>query len=304
MLILFIHCCCARDSDLIQGVDDHLESLQSLWVTEMVATMDSLRFFQTRHRLQPDRSLALVVVTGPRVGLMQWVLEGKTGRIAEIDEEFRVKAIVPVGGKKSPIKPESIIIANTGVFMEKVRKKERPYVPPEVQRLMRIWEHGMMNHQDQEEALQEQEEGFFEMCAYCKSPRDPDGSSSRAQPCSFCMLDAHDSCVKKYVLNTVLDPLHVGIGAGPSQASSDSRTTATATPFIRLHQSQCADGPLPLDFRQLRPGELGHYLKSYPPSVVFARRCCACHSYLQAAGFAKDQPGLHVFGWSQIVFSF
>lgn len=201
----------------------------------MVATMESLRFFQKRRDLKPDGSLALVVVAGPRVGLMQWVLEGKTGRIADIDEDFRVKTIVPVGKKKDPIKPDSFIITNTGVFMERVRKKERPYVPPELQRLMKIWEHGMMNQQDQDEALQEQDEGFFAMCAYCKSPRDPDvpdGLSSRAQPCSFCMLDVHDTCAKKYVLNTLLE--------GASLQS------------IRL--PQCADGVFPVQFGQLRPG--------------------------------------------------
>lgn len=209
----------------------------------MAATMESLRFFQKRRDLKPDRSLALVVVAGPCVGLMQWIIEGKTGRIADIDEDFKVKTIVPVGKKKDPITPDSIIIANTGVFMEKVRKKERPYVPPELQRLMKIWEHGMMNQQAEEEALQEQDEGFFTMCAYCKSPHDPDGLSSRAQLCSFCMLDVHDTCAKKYVLNTML--------AGASHASSDSRTAATQ--FI-CRPPQCARGVFPVQFGQLRLG--------------------------------------------------
>jgi hypothetical protein len=83
--------------------DDDDDSTALMWVTEAAATMDALRFYARQSTCEPDGSLGLVTVQGTdgsRVALMQWVLQGKLGRVADIDESFRVKAIVPVGAKK------------------------------------------------------------------------------------------------------------------------------------------------------------------------------------------------------------
>ena len=76
-----------------------------------------------------------------QVVLVQWVLGGKTGRIADLDDQQKVIAIVASGKKRVPIDfRESLIIHPvTGVFMEKVRKRERPSLPEHIKRLIDMW---------------------------------------------------------------------------------------------------------------------------------------------------------------------
>lgn len=55
--------------------------------------------------VQPDKSVGLVVVPASdgllRVAYFQWVIELKSGRVADIDDSFRVKFIVPAAGSAS-----------------------------------------------------------------------------------------------------------------------------------------------------------------------------------------------------------
>ena len=180
--------------------DDDDDSTALMWVTEAAATMDALRFYARQSTCEPDGSLGLVTVQGTdgsRVALMQWVLQGKLGRVADIDESFRVKAIVPVGAKKNPVEPHLTILQRTGVFMEKVRKRERPAVSNELLRLMKVFEVGMEVEAEISHAGSAAAAGQCEQCAYCEI--DSQEGKDKPKLCSFCLLCVHDRCAESRV---------------------------------------------------------------------------------------------------------
>lgn len=73
--------------------------------------------------------------------LVQWVLAGKSGRIADLDAEDKIIAIVPSGKKRVPIdfSNSSIVHPATGIQMERVKKQDRPKLPQQIKRLMDMW---------------------------------------------------------------------------------------------------------------------------------------------------------------------
>ena len=101
----------------------------------------SLVLYSQKTTADPDES-------GLQVVLVQWVIGGKTGRIADLDSEGRVKTIVPMGSKRIPIEfgDCEIIHPNTGIIMERVRKAERPKLPDSIQRLMNMWGIALQAH--------------------------------------------------------------------------------------------------------------------------------------------------------------
>ena len=133
----------------------------SLWATEfrlgLNAMTDAYCACQkyTRSSLSPSNTgLSLVVYDGgiqgtqtdqdecnTQVVLVQWVVGGKSGRIADLDSEGRVITIVPSGAKRVPIRFENstIIHPSIGITMERVKRSERPKLPIHAERLMRMW---------------------------------------------------------------------------------------------------------------------------------------------------------------------
>ena len=79
---------------------------------------------------------------------MQWVIGGKTGRIADLDSEGKVKTIVPMGSKRTPINfgDCEIIHPAIGIIMERVKKADRPKLSDNIQRLMSMWRIALQAH--------------------------------------------------------------------------------------------------------------------------------------------------------------
>ena len=147
-----------------------------------------------------DGSLALAVVAGKnggpenaRVAFVQWVLPLRTCRVADLDELNRVKMIVPVGPKQHPIDVVETILPRTGIFLSKVKRRERPTMPDIQIKLARIYEAFQMpkntDHVEQEYQLP---------CTFCKLKElEEDNTVVVTHQCSVCLCTAHDACTRK-----------------------------------------------------------------------------------------------------------
>ena len=93
------------------------------------------------HTYQPTGSTFDQDESGLRVLLVQWVYGGKTGRVADLDSESKVIAIVPSGRKRTPLDftQAELIHPSIGITMERVKKRDRPALPKHVKRLMNMW---------------------------------------------------------------------------------------------------------------------------------------------------------------------
>ena len=93
------------------------------------------------HTYQPTSSTFDQDESGLRVLLVQWVYGGKTGRVADLDSESKVIAIVPSGKKRIPIDltQAELIHPSIGIAMERVKKRDRPVLPKHIKRLMNMW---------------------------------------------------------------------------------------------------------------------------------------------------------------------
>lgn len=127
----------------------------------------------------------------------------KTGRVADLDADCCVKMIVPVGNKRHAKPCHSIILPSTGVFLARVRRKERPRVPPDVMRLSRMWEcalQGPMDFQEVDVDASDRAEApstLQDQCICCGLGEGSRGS--RVFTCSFCLLSAHTECLSDVV---------------------------------------------------------------------------------------------------------
>lgn len=153
-----------RQADQLQGGEFVSNSLRAYacWATDINKAIFAFAHAHTAHKsicgdfskLDSSRTgLSLVLYRDERssvydpeeynlqVVLVQWVLGGKTGRIADLDDQQKVIAIVASGKKRIPIDfhESHIIHPVTGVFMEKVRKRERPSLPEHIKRLKDMW---------------------------------------------------------------------------------------------------------------------------------------------------------------------
>ena len=145
--------------------------------------------------------------------LVQWVLGGRSGRIADIDADSRVIAIVPAGAKRVPLdfSGSEIIHPATGVFMERVKKRERPRLPVHIKRLMTMWRVGLQSdmpeHQglqllNQSEMLELGTSGAAQAlaagtsgCVFCGSHL-AGSNNDFIQQCCVCLHHWHMSCSK------------------------------------------------------------------------------------------------------------
>ena len=159
----------------------------------------------------PNESLALVVVDGPRVVLFQWVVQLTNGRVADIDEHNKVIMIVPVGSKRHPIKPLQVVLPSTGVVLERVKKKERPQVPPKLSRLIRSLECSLQ-HVEVETVDSRADVSDHLPCFICKEVLDE--SSLFPFTCPMCLCTGHDACVEKWVLKPLLEHISLAQKSG------------------------------------------------------------------------------------------
>lgn len=179
-----------------------------LWVTEMVAAVEALNLL-AGDQTTSDGTLGLVTLNssdGPQVVLFQWVIAGKTGRVADLDESSRVKMIVPVGHKRHPIQPQSIILLNTGIHLEKVKRKERPTVPKPLLRLVKMWEAASESAEGMNESGEVGIGGGGGPCSYCKQEE----GATKLHVCSWCLQSSHQQCVQE----SIIEPLSLLLSPG------------------------------------------------------------------------------------------
>ena len=145
--------------------------------------------------------------------LVQWVNSGRSGRIADVDADSRVIAIVPAGAKRVPLdfSGSEIIHPATGVFMERVKKRERPRLPVHIKRLMTMWRVGLQSDMpehtglqllNQAEMLEVGTSGAAQAlvagtsgCVFCGSHL-AGSNGDFIQQCCICLHHWHMSCSK------------------------------------------------------------------------------------------------------------
>lgn len=146
----------AADEGQLHHGSHHL-GVYCMWAREIQSAIEVLLDAQSARKKHPretlSSSLGLSLVlhesgattdvdeTNKRISLIQWTIAGKRGRIADLDAESRVKAIVPTGAKKNPLDLSSsyIIHPAVGVAMERVKKRDRPQLPGKIVRLTSMW---------------------------------------------------------------------------------------------------------------------------------------------------------------------
>lgn len=146
----------AADEGQLHHGSRHL-GVYCMWAREIQSAIEALldaqsaRKKHSRETLSSSLGLSLVLhesgaptdadETNKRISLIQWTIGGKRGRIADLDAESRVKAIVPTGAKKNPLDLSSsyIIHPAVGVAMERVKKRDRPQLPGKIVRLTSMW---------------------------------------------------------------------------------------------------------------------------------------------------------------------
>ena len=123
------------------------------------------------------------------------MVPGKTGRVADIDGNGCVIAIVPVGAKKNPIPvdPKSVIWPRTGVSMLREKKKLRPSVPSNVLRLKNMWQ-----------TVKSAQCHFSQQPSASSGSDQPSDSSTASLPCNICdILSVKDQPVPDVELGAV-----------------------------------------------------------------------------------------------------
>ena len=192
----------------------------------------------------------------PRLVMLQWVIPGVSGRIADVDENHFLKSIVPVGPKRIPLKLEEvgakIIVPATGVVLlrEKRTAKLRTssslnLLPDDLIRLMDMWQAAEGKKLGLETGMETDEN-----CFICSKPcYTPDsGSAEQDIPaatsgdcftlCPFCLLCSHHECLERVL--AALPGRCETEGAVPLPLNKDQSTTS----FPELFQDSSRQGPV------------------------------------------------------------
>ncbi len=145
-----------------------------------------------------------------RIILIHWEIPGKTGRVARVDEDGKLVSMVCVGANQYSRNLESctLIDADIGMRMERIKKKDRPRLPPHALRVVNMFlqdEQLMLTQQEDELRQNELNELQWqnvldlsdgEYCAYCRS-----GHAAEGPPplrCPLCLLSLHDHCADEF----------------------------------------------------------------------------------------------------------
>ena len=152
-----------------------------------------------------------------RLLLIYWDVEGKTGRVARVDSEWRLISMVCVGHNRNPRNFQNCtkILPSCGLVMDRVKKKDRQALPEHVVRTAEMFlqcERLVANAVERE--LQQQSgspEQWFNVvdaadeCVYCgclhcsASSTEASASGQLPEQCPLCLLHWHQACSEKFV---------------------------------------------------------------------------------------------------------
>ena len=164
-----------------------------------------------------DGSVGLVLLTQPTQGearavFFQWTEKGQAGRVASLDDECRLKTIVPTGQNRHAIMLEQrqgsqIILPGTSIFMQRFKKGLRPRMPEAALRLRDMAEFSVSRTTDPDDDVQAGGSGtgtqLFEACQFCSScspePNITTANTGSTIPtgthvCSMCCVVSHPAC--------------------------------------------------------------------------------------------------------------
>ena len=135
------------------------------------------------------------------VALVQWTEEGVQGRIASVDDERRVKAIVPVGTRRVPLDfasmDLSIIYGDTGARHVKAKWKHHQAQSQLSEHLRRLFRMFSLAEGASDNELSEC--GNPLQCFICNSVQAKQLPLEPARCCPLCLLCSHDRCTSDVV---------------------------------------------------------------------------------------------------------
>ena len=156
-----------------------------------------------------------------RLLLVSWDTEGKTGRVARVDSDWRLVSMVCVGHNRlaRSFQHCTKILLSCGIAMERVKQRERQALPEHVVRIAqmflqceRVASNAAERDVQQQSGSPEQWDNIVsaaEECVYCRCLHVPSSSSSSSaqahapshvpQQCPLCLLYWHETCAENFV---------------------------------------------------------------------------------------------------------
>ena len=137
------------------------------------------------------------------VELVQWSQEGVKGRVTTLDEEKRVKAIVPVGHRRLPIDfsdmtvASNIIYRDTGARSVKAKWKVNQAQSLMPDRLLSLLD--MFRLAEGSVSSETAADGGSLRCFICNSAQPRQLPLEPALRCSLCLLSSHKQCAPEIV---------------------------------------------------------------------------------------------------------
>lgn len=208
-----------------------------MWTASLEQSLESLDVYREAQSHTPgeDERAGVSLVLRPEtrdLALIHWTIPGKCGRVADLDSNHYLKAIVPVGAKRHPLQvaPHDIIMPVTGavVLREKRSAKKSSRSSSDLNRLadpvvrfMHMFRVAKSKCDGGVELIS------CEVCFICESQNDVEGS--KLQVCPMCLLASHDPCCGEVAKR--FDFLADGKLSSPSYSSSSSGQGKIRLPF-------------------------------------------------------------------------
>ena len=132
--------------------------------------------------------------------LVHWEIEGKTGRVARVDDKGQLVSMVCVGQNKTArnFADCPVIHPGFGLWMTRVKKRDRPKLPTHILRVVNMFLQSEKQELDAAEDVLKQNEGWMdsansvdECCAFCGR------SSQQPVRCPLCLLPWHAQCSRE-----------------------------------------------------------------------------------------------------------
>ena len=190
------------------------------------------------------------VIRPARVFLVEWQLsDARAGRIVDLDRDFNLIPVVPVGSKKHPqnfleVPGSKLLVPQTGITWSRDRRSGRSglrnTLPECWKQLVEMWHAALSTEHDNCELCECQAESH---------PCEDDGrngvSDSDSGICSICLLTLHASCAKQ------IKEVVFGSSTSASASASSSSSPTTSLSFT-LPSKPFAGDVFPEEFMEWR----------------------------------------------------
>lgn len=127
------------------------------------------------------------------------------------------------------MKPTAIVLPSTGLKLERVKRKERPLVPPALLRLYKMLDCAIqpLPQPGELEDLCDQL-----VCQFCQDRNRDD--SGPAVICPICLWAHHAACVEKFICGPLQKEIEKAVANSSSSSSSNAREMTDTDTHIDL----------------------------------------------------------------------